>query len=50
MNSNKKLFCFQCKKCIGNQQSSHCNSCNQNYHLQCFNNNSNNNSFKNGHV
>ena len=46
MNSNKKLFCFQCKKCIGNQQSSHCNSCNQNYHLQCFNNNSNNNSFK----
>ena len=46
MISNKKLFCFQCKKCILNQQYSLCNSCNQNYHLQCFSIHSNNNSFK----
>ena len=50
MTSDEKLFYFQCKKCIQNQKYSLCNFCHQNYHLQCFNNQSDNYLLKNGYV
>ena len=36
------IICFECKQQIKKkQQFSLCNSCNQNYHSQCFNKHSN---------